>query len=93
MQANLLLKHLVESASIVDAAIVISCEEIADSWMENLYEWMVSKSCSARAFDIFALALQRPGLYVPVAVERKFANLSMNLLRNESHEDESDDEL
>lgn len=82
-----------DSASIVDASIVISCDEIAESWTEKLYEWMVCKQCSGRAFDVFALATQRPGLQIPILVEQKFSNRATNLFRRDDLADDSDDEL
>ena len=93
MQVELLCEHLIDSASISDVTIAVSCEEIADSWLDNLHDWMVAKDCSARAFDAFALALQKPGLSVPVSVERKFANRALNLLRQHEQATDNDDEI
>jgi hypothetical protein len=93
VQVELASRHLMESASTFDANVVLACEDIADAWMEHLYEWMVLNKCSARVFDAFTLALQKPELHVPVTVEHKFAKRAMNLFRNEDDAADNDDEL
>ena len=93
LQVDLLCEHLIDSTTIFDATIVLNCGEIADSWMGQLYEWMVFRNCSARTFGAFALALQTPGIRLPVLVEQNFANRATNLLRNEDLAQDSDDEL
>lgn len=105
LQVDLLCEHLVDSATISDATILISCSKITatDLWVEQLYEWMVLKNCSARSFGAFAIALQTPTVLLvrlPVLVEQKFANRATNLLRNEDlvqdgceDDDDDDDEL
>ena len=95
LQTETLLKHLLDSASIQDAIVVLSCDEIADGWTDALYQWMVSKGCSPKAFDNFALAMQKSGLNVPTSVEQKFSNRAMNILRHDSEIDNygDDDEL
>lgn len=89
-----LCKHLLDSVSIGDAGVVIMCEQIADAWMEDLYQWMVLNHCTSGSFDAFAIALQKPEIQTSVAVENLFANRAMNLLRHEElMEPGSDDEL
>ena len=93
IQVDLLCEHLIDSAAIVDATIVLNYGDTADSWVEQLYEWMIFKGCSARAFGAFALALQTPSIRLPVTVEQKFSIRATNLLRNEDLANDSDDEL
>jgi hypothetical protein len=93
VQVELAARHLMESASTIDAIVVIACEDIADAWMGHLYEWMVLNKCSVRAFDVFTLALQKPELRVSVTVEHKFAKRAMNLFRHENQTLDDDDEL
>ncbi|CAB9520853.1 expressed unknown protein [Seminavis robusta] len=92
-QVELLCRHLLDTATTVDASVVTGCEEIAESWMEHLYEWMILQECTVGAFDVFALALQRPGSRVPINVEQKFANRAMTLFRAQDDAADSDDEL
>jgi len=92
-QVDLLCEHLIDSAATVDATIVMSCSESEDSWMNQFFEWMVFKNCSARNFGVFALALQSPEIHFSVSVEQKFAIRATNLQRSEDLAEESDDEL
>lgn len=93
LQVDFLCRHLIDSAAIVDATIVLSYGDIADLYVEQLYEWMIFKGCSARAFGAFAIALQTLSIRVPVMMEQKFAIRATNLLRNDDFANDSDDEL
>jgi hypothetical protein len=75
-EVELFLCHILASASIMDACNVLKSEEISKSTLEFLYEWMVEQEVDGRAFEIFALALQRPGL-VFVSLEQHFASRAL----------------
>ena len=82
------------SASTLDAGLVVASDDISESWIIDLYEWMVHMDCSARAFEVFALALQRPEVGVPLTVEHRYANHAIKLLQADDLVGaDSDDEL
>ena len=86
--------HLLNSASTLDAAIVVASDDFSHSWINDLYEWMVNKDCSARAFEVFALALQGLDKGAAVAAEHRFANHAIKLLQvDDLGVADSDDEL
>jgi hypothetical protein len=78
-ETEMLLSHLLLSASILDAWNVLVKEDISKSTLDFLYEWMVERDdLDARAFEIFALAFQRSGLSLDhVSLEQKFASRAL----------------
>jgi hypothetical protein len=78
-ETEMLLSHLLLSASIVDAWNVLKKEDISRSTLDFLYEWMVERDdLDARAFEIFALAFQRSGLSLDfISLEQKFASRAL----------------
>jgi prophage maintenance system killer protein len=80
-QIETVLLQLLRSASISDAYYVVMNERIAASTFDALYSWMVKQgeeALNARAFEIFALALQRSRRWSnSVALEQKFASRAM----------------
>jgi hypothetical protein len=58
----------------MDASMILKSEEISKAILEYLYEWMVERCMDGRTFEVFALALQRPGLRVDVSLEQRFAS-------------------
>jgi hypothetical protein len=61
----------------MDASILLKSEEISKAIIEYLYEWMVEYGMDGRTFEVFALALQRPGLRVDVSLEQRFASRAL----------------
>jgi hypothetical protein len=103
-QGDLLLSYLLPGASITDAAAVLRNEEVSRPILDSLYLWMVDHEMEGRAFDIFALALQRPGLAArnDVSLEQRFASRALMQykklvhvvsLERDDDEDRGDDEL
>lgn len=80
-----LLKHLLHSASILDACVCLRQEYITNQSMEFVYQWMVTnEGISGRSFEIFALALQRSDtLVVDMTLEQRFASRALRLIKNE----------
>jgi hypothetical protein len=78
-ETEMLLSHLLLSASILDAWNFLKKEEISKSTLDFLYEWMVERDdLDARAFEIFALAFQRSGLSLDyVSLEQNFASRAL----------------
>ncbi|KAL3911018.1 MAG: hypothetical protein SGARI_001846 [Bacillariaceae sp.] len=78
------LLHLFKAASISDAYCVLTNERTSLKALDTLYNWMVEQdgdALDARAFEIFALGLQRLRRWdESVALEQKFA--SRALLKN-----------
>jgi hypothetical protein len=70
--------HLLSSASIMDASIVLKRDDCTQSSLSFLYGWMVEKDLAGSAFEIFALALQRRGfMSSDVSLEQNFASRSL----------------
>lgn len=72
--------HILASASIMDASIVLKKDDEFESTLPFLYTWMVQKDLDGRAFEIFALALQRRGILLSesdVSLEQSFASRSL----------------
>ena len=72
--------HILASASILDASIVLKRDDESESTLPFLYTWMVQKDLDGRAFEIFALALQRRGILLSesdVSLEQSFASRSL----------------
>jgi hypothetical protein len=82
------LRHLLNSASIADAAEVLRDELITTQTLCMLYSWMVERlevdGVSARAFDIFAVALQQPGRWTAsVGLEQQFTSRALQKYKQE----------
>lgn len=77
-EGSRLLSLLLPCASISDATSVLKHLEVSPSLLESLYHWMVEKEMDGRAFEIFALGLQRPVLATvyDVSLEQRFASRS-----------------
>ena len=70
--------YLLDSASIADASKVLNDEQITTQTIGMLYSWMVEQPLHARAFEIFAIALQQPGNnQVNVSFEQQFASRAL----------------
>jgi hypothetical protein len=77
-ERQLLLLHLLISASILDAYVVLTRDDFSKPTLDFLYGWMVENDVDGRAFEIFALALQRPGLILSdVSLEQNFASRAL----------------
>ena len=73
-----LLSHLLLSASILDAYTVIKSEGVSKATVQFLYAWMVETDMKSTVFEVFALALQRPGLGLDfVSLEPNFASRAL----------------
>ena len=68
---------MLSSASILDANIVLKRDDFSRSTLDFLYGWMVENDVEGRAFEIFAFALQRPGLLSDVSLEQNFASRAL----------------
>jgi hypothetical protein len=96
-ERSLLLSHLLSCASISDVTAVLKQEQISKSMLESLYRWMVDHEMEGRAFEIFALGLQRPGLAASpdVSLEQRFASRALWQYKKEQsislNSDEEDD--
>ncbi len=82
------LLHLLNSASIADATIALADDRITAQTLESLYSWMVEvprlEKLTARAFEVFALALQQPGRWsANVAFEQKFTSRALQKQKKE----------
>ena len=71
------LLHILNSASIVDTTMVLADDLITTQTLGILYSWMVEGpqfgGLTARAFKVFALALQQPGRWTAsIEFEQKF---------------------
>ena len=82
------LRHLLNSASIADAAEVLRDELITTQTLCMLYSWMVERlevdGVSAHAFDIFAVALQQPGRWTAsVGLEQQFTSRALQKYKQE----------
>ena len=70
--------YLLDSASIADASKVLNDEQITTQTIGMLYSWMVEQPLHARAFEIFAIALQQPGNNQEnVSFEQQFASRAL----------------
>jgi hypothetical protein len=77
-ERQLLLLHLLISDSILDAYVVLKRDDFSKPTLDFLYGWMVENDVDGRAFEIFALALQRPGLISSdVSLEQNFASRAL----------------
>lgn len=80
------LLHLLNSASIADATIVLDDDRVTTQTLECLYSWMVEvhrlERLSARAFEVFALALQHRS--ASVAFEQKFTSRALQKRKQET---------
>lgn len=74
-----LLFSLLLSASIMDACIVLKCDDISKQNLECLYEWMMLHRVDARIFEVFALGLQRHGIRLDISLENSFASRALQL--------------
>lgn len=100
-EAGLLLPHLLSSASISDAIVALRHEDFTKPVLDFLYGWMVERGVEGRAFEIFALALQRSGLpsSQDVSVEQNFASRALVQYKKEQRislnlqEEDGPDEL
>ena len=91
------LLHLLESASIADATIVLDDDRITTQDLDVLYSWMVEGTnfsiLSTRAFEIFALAFQYPGRWsAAIEFEQKFASRALQKRKQEGDSISDDDE-
>lgn len=80
-EGNQLLRHLLSCASILDATFVVKHDDVTKSMLESLYGWMVEHGMEGRAFEIFALAFQRPILSSnknDISLEQRFASRAMS---------------
>jgi len=82
------LLHLLNSTSIADVTIVLSDDRITNQTLGMLYSWMVEGpifyGLSARAFEMFALALQQPGRWsTGVEFEQKFTSRALQKYKQE----------
>lgn len=88
-QNKQLLNHLLRSASINDAHKVLKDDRVSTQTLHALYTWMVDQEdgvLDGSSFEIFALALQRPGLLCDnVALELKFASRATQKYKNDQH--------
>lgn len=77
----------------MDACIVLKCDDISKRTLEFLYEWMVFNNIDGRAFEVFALGLQRHGLRLDVSLENSFASRALQLSKSHgrSAEDNPDE--
>ena len=79
------LKHMLVSASIFDASVVLKRDDCTETMLSFLYRWMVTKSLDGKSFEIFALALQRRRLMSSdVSLEQNFASRSMQQYKRNS---------
>jgi hypothetical protein len=105
-ERQLLLLHLLISASILDAYVVLKRDDFSKPTLDFLYGWMVENDVDGRAFEIFALALQRPGLISSsdVSLEQNFESralqqykkdqsLTLTVTNDSSDVDDGADEL
>jgi hypothetical protein len=78
-ESQLLLQHLLASASISDATVALKRDDFSRSVLDFFYTWMVENDVDGRAFEIFAMALQRPGLILSsdVSLEQNFASRAL----------------
>ena len=80
------LLHLLNSASIADATIVLDDDRVTTQTLESLYSWMVEvhrlERLSALAFEVFALALQQQS--ASVAFEQKFTSRALQKRKQET---------
>lgn len=81
-----LLQYLLPVASISDMVLLLKSEDMTRPVLDFLYSWMVEKEVPGRAFEIVALALQRPGLGVTsdVALEQNFASRALLQYKKET---------
>jgi len=82
------LLHLLKSASVTDATVVLADDQITAQTLDLLYSWMVQvprlENLTARAFEVFALALQQPGRWsANVAFEQKFTSRALQKHKQE----------
>jgi hypothetical protein len=83
-ESQLLLRHLLAAASISDAFVVLKRDDFSQPVFEFLYTWMVENEVDGRAFEIFALALLRPGLHwSDVSLEQSFASRALQLYKKD----------
>lgn len=82
-EASRLLVHLLSCASIADVVIVLKHEETSKVMLESLYGWMVEQGLEGRAFEIFAVGMQRAGLIHNVFLEQRFASRAMMQYKKE----------
>ena len=80
--------HLLNGASVIDAIHVLSDERITSQTLGKLYSWMVERlqydGLSARAFEIFALALQQPGRWsADIGLEQQFISRALQTFKQE----------
>lgn len=78
-EANVLFSYLLESASINDVVVAMKKEDFTKAVMNFVYTWMVEHDVDGRAFEIFAMAFQRPGLALSdhVSMAQNFASRAM----------------
>jgi hypothetical protein len=82
------LRHLLNSALIADAAEVLRDDRITTQTLGMLYSWMVERlqvdGLSARAFEMFAVALQQPGRWsASVGLEQQFTSRALQKYKQE----------
>jgi hypothetical protein len=86
-QNQIVLLHLLRSATISDAFQVISDERVTAQELDVFYMWMVDQkegNVDAHAFEIFALALQRPGQWSEdVTLEQRFASRALQKYKDD----------
>lgn len=82
-ETELLLKHLLQAASIYDVCCMLKGEEISDIHLDFLYTWMVDNDLAAESFESLALALQRRDLADDVAWQQRFASRALQRQRKE----------
>jgi hypothetical protein len=62
----------------LDASTVLRRDDISNPVQRFLYSWMVTNGAEGYAFQIFALAFQRPGLKATdVLLEQNFASRAL----------------
>lgn len=102
-QGEPLLAHLLSCASANDAAVFLKSNEASPTILNNLYLWMVEREMDGRAFEAFALALQRPLITTrtDVSLEQHFASRALMQYKKDhrtkiefdENRDEGEDEL
>lgn len=60
-------------------------DDFSKPTLSFLYGWMVENNVDGRAFEIFALALQRPGLMSDVSLEQSFASRSLQQYKKDQY--------
>eukprot|EP00934_Nitzschia_sp_Nitz4_P004051 Nitzschia sp. Nitz4//scaffold122_size67431//53195//56308//NITZ4_006094-RA/size67431-augustus-gene-0.59-mRNA-1//-1//CDS//3329534430//4041//frame0 len=84
-EANKLFSYLLETATISDVVSAMKSEDFTKEVLEYVYTWMIGNQIESRAFELFALALQRQDLPLSehVSMEQNFASRAAMLHKQE----------